>query len=400
MGLKQGWLPAVGLAILLTIACVPVGAGFRPSFDLDDCSWNATHIVMVQTTPDTAVFSVVESWKGDLHPGDSLAVPELKPDTGAGPISARKKPAGIGSQEMQGAREQIPSQPVGSRMILFLKDKNSGSTTISPSTGNEIATRWGPVPAFGGMKVSALWIEGRKSFCFRQWMNPGPSVLSECGQLPPASADVAVLIARIQTILQMQKHLTETIAMNDHPEVRAARLGHIALSDVWRARVEALDALGRSGAVALPEILQVMDSSPVPNDSDAMLEALVAAAGGDSGKLLHTRLQQDLIYWRAIGPTLTPNWLDQLVEPGAPLFVKFHETDLLIRELAREHYLPAARTVGELHYFWVLQPRLYDAKWGERDLSSGGSALEMSQAEAFGLAKRCDDFARRVPNQK
>jgi len=59
----------------------------------------------------------------------------------------------------------------------------------------------------------------------------------------------------------------------------------------------------------------------------------VEAAAKDRGKLLHARLQQDLNYWKAVGPTLTPNWLDQLVEPGVSLFVKFDETKLLIGEL-------------------------------------------------------------------
>jgi hypothetical protein len=84
------------------------------------------------------------------------------------------------------------------------------------------------------------------------------------------------------------------------------------------------------------------------------------------------------------------------MEPGAPLFIKFHGTELLIRELDREHYVPAAKTVAELHDFWVSQPHLYDPKWGERDLSSGGTALEMLQAESFGLARQCDDFLKHV----
>jgi hypothetical protein len=50
-------------------------------------SWNATHIVLVQTTAKDRVFSVVQSWNGDLKPGDSLKVPELKPDENAVPIS-------------------------------------------------------------------------------------------------------------------------------------------------------------------------------------------------------------------------------------------------------------------------------------------------------------------------
>ncbi len=76
MRLKLGGLTSVGLAFLLTVGLIPADAGIRPSFNLDACSWNATHIVMVQTTADGAVFSIVKSWKGDLSPGDSVTVPE------------------------------------------------------------------------------------------------------------------------------------------------------------------------------------------------------------------------------------------------------------------------------------------------------------------------------------
>jgi len=157
--------------------------------------------------------------------------------------------------------------------------------------------------------------------------------------------------------------------------------------------------MGKSGAVALPEILQVMDEPPVPYDGKT-IRALVEAAGKGSGKLLHARLQQDLIYWKAVGPTLRPNWLDQLGEPGASLFVKFDETELLIRELDQEHYAPAAQTAAELRDFWVSQPQLYDPKWGELDLRNGGTALEMIRAESFGLAKQCDDFVKHVAATK
>jgi hypothetical protein len=92
--------------------------------------------------------------------------------------------------------------------------------------------------------------------------------------------------------------------------------------------------------------------------------------------------------------------LDQLAEPGASLFVKFDETELLIRELDQEHYAPAAKTATELHDFWVLQPLLYDPKWGERDLRNGGTGLEMIRAESFGLAKHCDDFVQHVTAER
>jgi hypothetical protein len=387
-----------GFVILSSIGAIPVDGGIRPSFSLDRCSWNATHIVLVQTIAKDGVFSVVESWKGNLKPGDSLEVPELKPNKDAVSISSYPKPPGFRSEDKEGISEQIPRQPVGSRMILFLKKKEQRGAP-SPSEGNTGATQW--EPAGSGMKVSALWIDGGKGFCFQQWNNPGPSALAECAQFPATSSDVAVFTVRIQRVLQVKKYLAETMAMKNYPEVRADRLGGIALqSNVFEAQREALNALGKSGTVALPEILQVMDKPPVPYDGNITIRAFVEAAGKDRGKLLHARLQQDLIYWKAVGPTLTPNWLDQLVEPGASLFVKFDETKLLTAELDKEHYAPAAQTASELRDFWVSQPQLYNPKWGERDLRSGGTALEGIRAESFQLAKQCDDFVKHVAARK
>jgi hypothetical protein len=396
---KLGCLSLAGFVVFLTLGAIPVDAGIRPSFSLDRCTWSATHIVLVQTTPTDGIFSVVESWKGDLKPGDPLEIPELKPNKDAVSISSYPKPQGFVSQDSQGLSEQIPRQPLGSRMILFLKKKKEGGAG-SPSAANTKRMHWEPASRWGGMKVSALWIDGGKGFCFSQWMNPGPSALSECWQFPVMSSEVDIFTARIQRVLQVEKHLAETTAMKDNPEVRADRLGRIALGDVWEAEREALDALGKSGTVALPEILQVMDEPPVPYDGEVTIRVFVEAAGKESGKLLRARLQQDLIYWKAVGPTLTPHWLDQLDEPGASLFVKFDETRLLIRELDQEHYAPAARTAAELRDFWVSQPLLYDPKWGERDLRNGGTALEMMRAESFGLAKQCDDFVKHVEAKK
>src|SRR6266508_1230362 len=67
--------------VLLFLLCgnhSPVSAGIRPSFGIEVCSWNATHIV-VATEGKTidGVFRVLESWRGDLNPGDTIKIPEL-----------------------------------------------------------------------------------------------------------------------------------------------------------------------------------------------------------------------------------------------------------------------------------------------------------------------------------
>jgi len=396
MRLNLRYFPLAGLMILLMILAIPVDAGFRPSFDLDDCSWKATHVVLVKTTSTDGVFSVVKSWKGNLKPGDSLEVAELKPDKDAVPISSYPRPMPF-HFDSSGVSERIPREPIGSQMILFLKRRDEGGSTSSSAGVGKV--QWESANSWGGVQASALWIDGRTAFCFVQVSNPGPSALSECFRWPVPSPDVAVLIARIEQVLRVQRDLAETLVL-PNAAVRADRLGRIALGDIYDARNEAMDALGRSGTVALPEVLQIMDQPPSFYDGDRLIRMFVGAAGKDSGTQLHARLQQDLTYWMAIAPTLTPNWFDQLIEPGAPLFMKFEETQLLVRELDREHYKPAAPTVTELRDFWISQPLLYDPKWGDLDPRHGGTALDGIHAGLFGLAKECNDFIKHVGVEK
>jgi predicted transcriptional regulator len=73
---------------------------------------------------------------------------------------------------------------------------------------------------------------------------------------PLPSSDVAVLIARIEEVLRVQRELAETLVLTN-ADVRTRRLGQIALGDVNDGRTEATDALGKSGAIALPEIQQI-----------------------------------------------------------------------------------------------------------------------------------------------
>jgi hypothetical protein len=80
--------------------------------------------------------------------------------------------------------------------------------------------------------------------------------------------------------------------------------------------------------------------------------------------------------------------------------MKFGETELLVQELDREHYTPAAPTVTELRDFWVSQPLLYNPKWGDLNPRNGGTGLDGIHAALFGLAKECDDFVKHVSVEK
>lgn len=380
----------VVLVVFFATSGVRSSAGIRPSFSLDGCVWNATHIVLVETTSKGGVFSVLKSWKGNLNAGETIEIPELKPDEKAAAISDYARLAEGESGKRPSVYEQIPRQPSGSRMILFLK-KLQSSETSSP---NVPASAWEPASDWGGMKVSVVWIDSGRSYCFLQWMNPGPAALSECVRGPELSSDPDVVTSRIQQVLRVQRELTGAVAAKN-ADIRIRRLGRIALGDVLPAQRQAFEALGQEGVAALPEILQVLDKPPNFYDGEQLIRVLVEAAGHDSGRVLHARLQGDLSYWKLVGPTLTREWLGQLLEPGSPLHVKFNETALIVQELDREHYVPARETVAELKDFWISHPQLYDPKWG-RTGRNGGTAQQAVEHYAFGLAEECHRFIEHI----
>jgi hypothetical protein len=163
--------------ILLVILARPALAAFRPSFSLDYSSWHATHIVLVMTTSTDGTFEVVESWKGDLRVGERLIVPELIPSQNAIPLSRYPQTWPTGASD--GVSEQIPKQPVGSRMVLFLK---SSAREQVPTKRTDKPERhgWKPSDIMESMKASAVWLDGDQSYCFSQHLNPGPSLLLAC----------------------------------------------------------------------------------------------------------------------------------------------------------------------------------------------------------------------------
>src|ERR1700683_4478323 len=67
------------LFVMLFSACPTNAYALKgPSFSLDGCAWEASHIIVVTAGDkiDGAV-EVLESWKGDLKKGDRLSIPEL-----------------------------------------------------------------------------------------------------------------------------------------------------------------------------------------------------------------------------------------------------------------------------------------------------------------------------------
>jgi hypothetical protein len=123
-----------------------VFGGFRPSFGLEYPAWNATNIALVEITPQDGDFIVLESWKGNLKAGEHVIVPQLMPGPHAVPIALYSKLNRPFQPSGEGSLEAIPKQPVGSRMVPFLRRDGRGEG--APSDLSSESPEWQPADVY------------------------------------------------------------------------------------------------------------------------------------------------------------------------------------------------------------------------------------------------------------
>jgi hypothetical protein len=331
--------------ILLFALSSPIFAAFRPSFRLDHSAWKASHIVLAVTTSDESTFEVVESWKGNLQPGDRLFIPELRPPNNAEPIPGPTKTSE--PRLCDPGSTLIPREPPGSRLILFLV----GGTDRSPEVRRSKAEigEWKPSDIMDSMQASVVWVNRDGMYAFEQVVNPGIPFLC---RLPLTETQARNRVAEIEGV---QERLAMALAL-PRSEERAERLQPFVGSDVLEARLSALSELGNTGPSAVPVISRMLDEFTFADVDPELIHALAEAGGAGAGKEMNRRLQEELRFWKAKGPTLKPGWIDSDVSPHAPLRQRFNMTNELILGLQKTRYPAALMTVIELRDVGALYP--------------------------------------------
>jgi hypothetical protein len=107
---------------------------------------------------------------------------------------------------------------------------------------------------------------------------------------------------------------------------------------------------------ALPTIREMLDDPTLSDVAGELVKALVAAGGEEVARELNNRLEQDLAFWRSMGPLLQQNWWNQDPRPDAPLRGRYLQTYQLIIALEQTHYPAARATAVELRDFWRSLP--------------------------------------------
>lgn len=337
------------LACLLII-CTPAFGGIRPSFQLKTSSWRATDIVVVTEGKEIdGVVKVIETWKGDLKPGQVLTLPELAEFKTRNARLVHRWPT-----------NESPEYISGATMILFLRDakipaepddEEDSRLTDAKRTGE----RWQAAnPAGDEIKYSTVWIEKGKAYCFVQIINPGPSLLVACG--PEAE-----LKPEVSRVINIQNGLNAALATVD-PATRAQSLAPFAQEELFQARKRALKGLVQSGEAALPVLGRLLNTESLIGFQDEIIETFAKAGRKSSGPELTAWLERELAFWKQTAPSLEAGWWNgagfeglEEVEPLRNRWMALHKA---VSALGAIRYVEATPALIELSDFWRSLPQM------------------------------------------
>ena len=323
-------------------------AGIRPSFGLDHCTWYATHIVIATEGDEIdGRLTVLESWRGNLRPGEVISIPELASFKTQSSREIKTGPFAIKSDE--------PKRYVtGSRMILFLK-KKAEAPEISTNSANKTQTsdQWEPASR-EGINVSVLWVEGDQSFAFIQVMNPGDSILTHYRDSEKEIRD------RAFEVMHLQETENAAIAIQDESK-RAEVLVPFALSDLYYARDLAFAELQKCSKAALPVLRRMLGDETLLKVHSEVIKSLAAAGGDEVADELIAIVREEFGFWKETGPRLRGDWWNDINKPETQVlrdrYCKVLEALYSLRKL---RVASCKEVVTEFRDFWRSLPQLED----------------------------------------
>jgi hypothetical protein len=343
-GLLMNTLHAVGVVLGLLVCTTDATAAIQPSFHLDACSWDATHVVVVSEGDKIdGDVEVLESWKGDLKKGDRITIPALA-------VFAPEKERVISKRLFERDNGKgLPPSVTCSRMVLFLIRKQE-----KPEGGKPAKTTWLPAAGeWGGFMVSTAWIEGGQVYAFAQQFNPGPS------ELISWDMDERRLKRHVDGIVTAQTTLAEAIR-GDANKLETAAVT-LLQSESEYVRLSVFTELGGAGAKGLPTLRRFLKDDTLLKYHGWVIDSLTKAGGPDVGPELVELVKQELAFWKKVGPGLPKDWWNgggverDEIERLRNHYSRAHAA---INGLGKLRHAEAREPLTEFHKYWRSLPQL------------------------------------------
>ena len=335
------------LLLILFVCGSKANAGIRPSFGLDYCSWHATHIVVAtEGERIDGRLTVLESWKGDLSPGEVISISEL---------ATFKSPSSRAIKAMFDRETKGPLKIVtGSRMILFLK-KESEPVGNRRETYHDAASKFGWAPADkAGINVSVVWVEADQTFAFLQLMNPGPSLLTNYGETESEIRD------RSFAVIRVQDSLNETLATSDCSKKTEA-LEEFSTSSLYYASEVAFAEMQKCGDAALGVLRRMLNDQSLLRVHRKVIESMADIGGEKVGDELTQIVKEELEFWKATGPGLKEGWWNEIDQPETDaLRNRYGRVYAALYSLRKLGFSGCKESIIEFRDFWRSLPQLED----------------------------------------
>ncbi len=344
----------VVVSLIAAGLCLTASAGIRPSFNPEGLAIAATDVVLVtQGEKLDGNCTVVEAWKGDLKPGDKIAVAQLAeftPETNR-IIGEELLEAGVEPFRGNGTRvilSPLPDEPrnapthvSGRRMCLFLKREGRDPD------------RW----AGESLALCMAWIEQDRAYAFYQEQNPGPTLLRP---LPAFSGNSAKWTEKdLKTNVAAFLALNKTAGILD-PAERANALKEFVSPHDTVVTEAALRELDKLGPAAVPVLRSMLNDQKCWKYLYGVISSLKRLDGAEVGGELTQVVEAETQYWKKAGPNLKQGWSNGLWNQSNELSDHWSRVNAALYELKDLIYPGCRKAVTDLRDFWRSLPQLED----------------------------------------
>ncbi|MBA4067732.1 MAG: hypothetical protein C0501_29335 [Isosphaera sp.] len=264
------------LALAACLAPAPARAEILPTFSSGRSETEASHVVVADDTG-----KVLESWRGDLKPGDVLPLPGFR--------LRLEQPVGGLARQLGGKPDGGPDKVTGKRLVLFLR---KGGPKYDRG---QVVGSWSAAHFTGQFDVSTLWVEDGQAFGLEQWINPGPQEMTRLGTEAEFKAGVARLNETVRGLIAKARAA-------EKPADRAKILAGVVTGSPGFA-AEAFAGLEWCGPAAVPALRTILAKDLVGEPEVVGALSVMAKLGPAARDDLVKHLAAQLAAWKDL-----PDW--------------------------------------------------------------------------------------------